>query len=285
MFIGPIIIGGDLEDSIPLESFLKALNIFPDREEVRRYIDTRVSNILNEYLIPKKNFESHLDHLLRTRQERLGAMNDTSLFDLTRDYKFEIFKSAYDELKYMLENYVGYDERTWQEKIMDIILLLYPKYIHKEKTVKIETDDSHGFADILLFDAAGYVDLIEIKKPEVSGVGVLRKTAYRKNYVPSRELSGAIMQIEKYSFWLSRWGRNGEKKLLNKYGANLPTGMKIRIANPVGIIIFGLDGGFTDEERQDFEIIKRKYKHIADILTYDDLLRRLKNIIDILVRN
>lgn len=165
---------------------------------------------------------------------------------------------------------------------MDIILLLYSKYINKEKSVRIDTDESYVLADILLFDAAGYVDSIEIKKPEVSGVGILRKTAYRNNYVPSRELSGAIMQIEKYSFWLSRWGKNGEKKLLNMYGANLPVGMKVRIANPAGIIIFGLDNGFTDEERHDFEIIKRKYKHIVDILTYNDLLRRLENIIGIL---
>jgi hypothetical protein len=168
---------------------------------------------------------------------------------------------------------------------MDIILLLYPKYIHKEKSVKVCTDNGHGFVDIMLFDAVGYIDLIEIKKPEVNGVGVLRKTLYRKSYVPSRELSGAIMQVEKYSFWLSRWGKDGEQKLLKKYGANLPNDIKIRIANPTGIIIFGRDNGFNDEERQDFEIIKRKYKHIADIITYDDLLNRLKNIISTLMRN
>jgi len=34
----------------------------------------------------------------------------------------------------------------------------------------------------------------------------------------------------------------------------------------------------------DFEIIKRKYGNMMDIMTYDDVLRRLDNIIDSLHR-
>ena len=30
---------------------------------------------------------------------------------------------------------------------------------------------------------------------------------------------------------------------------------------------------------KDFELIKRQYKHVADIMTYDDLAQRLRNII------
>lgn len=29
----------------------------------------------------------------------------------------------------------------------------------------------------------------------------------------------------------------------------------------------------------DFELIRRQYKHIAEIMTYDDLLQRIDNII------
>ena len=38
-----------------------------------------------------------------------------------------------------------------------------------------------------------------------------------------------------------------------------------------------LSGEPVDEE--DFELIKRQYKHVADIMTYDDLAQRLRNII------
>jgi hypothetical protein len=30
---------------------------------------------------------------------------------------------------------------------------------------------------------------------------------YRNNHIPLRELSGAVMQIEKYIYYLNRWGK------------------------------------------------------------------------------
>ena len=59
--------------------------------------------------------------------------------------------------------------------------------------------------------------------------------------------------------------------------------MRIRISNPKAIIIVGRDqiGGanMTGSQLLDFEIIKRKYANMMDIITYDDLLRRLNNTI------
>ncbi|MES2749287.1 MAG: Shedu immune nuclease family protein [Patescibacteria group bacterium] len=284
MFDEVLRIGGEEENSIPLEVFKKAISVLPDRKEVKRYLDARIAHIIGEYITPKRDFDTHHEKLIAHREAQLTRRNLTpTLFQETKELKKEIFQIAYDELKRMLNgNLVTIPESEWQDKILDIILLLYPKYVHKEKSVEVIKDQGYGLVDIMLFDAAGFVDLIEVKKPEVNGVGVLRKALYRKNYVPSRELSGAIMQVEKYSFWLSRWGKKGEEKIQQKYANELPDGMKVKIANPTGIIIFGRDEDFNEEERQDFEVIKRKYKHVVDILTYDDLLRRIANIINIL---
>jgi hypothetical protein len=38
----------------------------------------------------------------------------------------------------------------------------------------------------------------------------------------------------------------------------------------------------TGSQQLDFEVIKRKYANMLDIITYDDLLRRLSNTIDAL---
>lgn len=35
-----------------------------------------------------------------------------------------------------------------------------------------------------------------------------------------------------------------------------------------------------DEQLFDFEIIKRQHKNIVDIMTYDDLLKRFRNILN-----
>lgn len=44
--------------------------------------------------------------------------------------------------------------------------------------------------------------------------------------------------------------------------------------------ILGRDHNLTHAQRHDFEIIRRQYKHIADIITYDDLLRRLNFMLE-----
>ena len=62
-------------------------------------------------------------------------------------------------------------------------------------------------------DANGNLDIIEVKKPFDDKI--LRKTPYRDNYIPTSELSGGIMQAEKYIFHLSKWGVKGEKELTN----------------------------------------------------------------------
>lgn len=52
--------------------------------------------------------------------------------------------------------------------------------------------------------------------------------------------------------------------------------------NPQGILLLGRSKEFTLQQRTDFELIKRQYKHIAEILTYDDLVQRINNIISAL---
>ena len=59
----------------------------------------------------------------------------------------------------------------------------------------------------------------------------------------------------------------------------LPTGLKIRIVNPCGLIIMGRDNDLTDQQKADFEIFRRQNKNVVDVITYDDLLRRLERVI------
>jgi hypothetical protein len=131
----------------------------------------------------------------------------------------------------------------------------------------------------MLVDTNGYIDIIEIKQP--FDKVILNTVKYRDNYTPHKELSGAIVQCEKYLFHLNKWGYNGEKILNSnkKYSTTLPKGLLIKIANPKAIVILGRDKDFTKEQFLDFEIIKRKYSNVIDLLTYDELLRRIDNIL------
>jgi glycerol-3-phosphate responsive antiterminator len=88
------------------------------------------------------------------------------------------------------------------------------------------------------------------------------------------------MQIEKYIYYLNKWGKKGEESLTHKYRDKLPNNFSIKITNPNGIIVMGRDNNISKAQKDDFEVIKRKYKNIMDIITYDDLISRLRFTID-----
>ena len=92
------------------------------------------------------------------------------------------------------------------------------------------------------------------------------------------------MQAEKYLFHLNKWGQAGEREIYEKRKSKLPDGIKLQITNPKALILLGRDKDFTGEQRFDFEIIRRKYANMVDIMTYDDLRRRLDNIIVMMMR-
>ena len=64
--------------------------------------------------------------------------------------------------------------------------------------------------DFILVDSSGFVDLLEIKKP--NNQKVVSSTEYRNNYVAGRDLEGAIVQIEKYVYILNHEGEARAKK-------------------------------------------------------------------------
>ena len=87
------------------------------------------------------------------------------------------------------------------------------------------------------------------------------------------------MQAEKYLFHLSKWGRTGEQEIYKKRKHELPAVIDLKITNPKALILLGRNNDFTGEQRFDFEVIRRKYANMVDIMTYDDLLGRVENII------
>ena len=64
--------------------------------------------------------------------------------------------------------------------------------------------------------------------------------------------------------------------LKNKYNVDID----IHITRPQAMIISGRTKDFTSEQKSDFRIIKRKFSNVVDIISYDDLLDRLKRLIE-----
>lgn len=281
----PIVVGGIRPDAIPRDVFEELIKKFPNTYELNQYANARVHTILSQYLDGMKDARGRYENYLNKKT----SLTSITKLDLDALKKLEIEKYVLirDLIGDALKTKKDLSEGEWQQLMLSFLLLLFPKYIKVLENVTIHdyysdpTKKTDRYIDIALVDATGNLDIIEVKKPFDDKI--LRKSLYRGNSIPTSELSGSIMQAEKYLFHLSKWGVKGEKALTTKYASELPFGMEIRIANPKAIIIVGRDqiGGtnMTGSQLLDFEIIKRKYANMMDIITYDDLLRRLNNTI------
>lgn len=284
---GDIVVGGDRIDAIPPGVFHELLDKFPNSGELDRYASARVETIVGEFFdgmqSAREKYETYLS-------KRKSSVSDAML-QQKELIQAEIDKYIYlrDTISAWLEKATSYTERDWQKLITKIILLLFPKYVAVLENVQVPDFYASPecikkrFIDLCLVDASGNIDVIEIKKPFDNAV--LSKTLYRDNNLPTRELAGSIMQAEKYIFHLSKWGVAGERKLTGRYTEKLPPALSLRITNPKALIILGRDRSSDGSEALsstqmfDLEVIKRKYANMMDILTYDDLLRRLNNTI------
>lgn len=267
-------IGGDWEihNGISKETFDELLAKFPKTAELDKYAHKRIASIIKDYFPECDKYEAIYEKFVESKNSRYTS-SVPAISKYNVQIELEQFTVAYQELMDMLNRYETIDEKQWQEKIQNILQLLYPKYICCVREIKFYGGKKDKQPDFLLVDANGFVDILEIKKADVRML-----TQYRNNYVVTREISGAIQQIEKYVFCLNSSDKAKEcvSKKLTKF---LPERVEVKIVNPQGILLAGRSNEFTNEQQKDFELIKRQYKHVADIMTYDDLVQRLENII------
>ncbi len=275
-----VYIGGDSREGvcIPKVLYENLLASFPGRTEKKHYTNKRVSLLLRDVLDSEDKYRLIYEKYISKREQdlylRIGFKNYNSKIELAQ------FIEASKELQAMLDNEMAYSERAWQLSIQPIMRLLYPKYLFFEKDIKLKcAEDKYKIPDYIMIDNSGFVDILEMKKPEVSIL--TEKPSYRDNYVPTRELSGAIQQIEKYLYCLNTIPNNTQI-ISKKLEGRLPKGLRLNIVNPIGIILAGRSNSFNDKQKRDFEVIKRQYKNVVDIMTYDDLINRIENIIETL---
>jgi hypothetical protein len=62
--------------------------------------------------------------------------------------------------------------------------------------------------------------------------------------------------------------------------ADLPAGSRIRIINPSGIVIMGRSNTLSEAQRREFEVLRRDFKGVVDLVPYDDLLARVQAVLD-----
>ncbi len=285
-----IIVGGNDPEAIPLADFNLFIAKFPTSTEIKHYANSRITNILQEYFPSMSDGEQRLQQFFRKKENRLKKISPQrsgkSISIPNELYQIEIEKfSGIKEIiqEELNNNPNNYSEAEWQKIIAEILPLIFPQYIAVLSEVPIKESYSNEIKptnrriDFVLVNANGYIDILEIKKAFDNCI--LMSNQYRDNYIPKKELSGTVMQAEKYIYYLNSLNRKDEEQLTEKYQDQLPDGLKIQIRNPKALILLGRSNEFEEHQKNDFEFIKRKYTSIMDILTYDDLLSRIGNMI------
>lgn len=279
----PLIIGGDAEGALPVDEYKMIIKRIPTRRELHLYAQSRIEGILAEYIPDTRESSVALSMYINRRYDRaklnLGKVRvrDDTLTYYMKEIDCMRIKFTLRRLQELLGDVKKFTEQQWQTEIEKIILLLFPWYMAKIPQLNI--DDSLDVAhnrriDLALVSMTGNVDIVEIKRPDNCPL-LSRKPNYRGNYIPSRGLSAAVMQAEKYLLNLERWGRDGERKIAVRIGVK-----KVQIRSPKAIIILGRSAELDCEQKKsDFEIIKRKFANVIDVVTYDDLAERLQNVL------
>lgn len=301
-----IVIGGPAEGSVPWGTFDELLSSFPTTAELERLGAVQISDRIADYLPLAGDFEEdyakcvervHAHTRRSTSSNRRRLSGESERERLGNDRIAESSRASIDEALRLLgsideEGWRAHDERYWQKRLLAVLPALYPQYVAaiKEKGL-IDLVSKKGRPvnrrlDYLMIEASGNVDIAELKAP-VPKERLIRKRKYRGNYVPAAELAGAIEQVEKYLYHLNHLGAEGERKfseeckrkLVEGGGPELPEDLQLRCIDPHGIIIMG-HADFDEDEQRDFDIIRRQYAHVVDIVTYDDLRDRLRRMRD-----
>lgn len=158
-------------------------------------------------------------------------------------------------------------ENEWQEFLQKHILLFNTSYVAVLGKTSVALQGK--YPDFMLIDVFNYIDIFEIKKPNTN---LLKLDESRNNYFWDSEISKAISQTENYINSLSTNGPTFSseiRKLKN---------LQVNVVKPRGIIIVGTREQLkTEKMKDDFRLLQSSLSNL-DIILFDDLLNRLKNL-------
>lgn len=194
----------------------------------------------------------------------LVIQNDILPEDLLAGLENRMRLAAVREFEQMLANDLV--EQDWQKWFAhnqwvlgsDIVEILDERQI-----------DTANITDYLVEAHDGFLDIIEIKRPE----GRLRFWADaldHGNYVPSSDLTKAVTQATKYIYEIER--ESNSIKFRERVG--------IKTVKPRCILIFGRSNDWDDDQKEAYRILNSSY-HNLTILSYDHVLARAKRILRI----
>jgi Shedu protein SduA, C-terminal len=183
--------------------------------------------------------------------------------DLVKSLDFQNRCRAVKELEAML----GKDlrEQPWQDWFTENNWVLGSDFVRLLDERPIDVDH---IADYLMQAYDGFLDLVEIKRPE-GGLKFWSDNLDHGNYIPHPDLVKAITQASRYIFEVER--ETNSVKFLERLDG-------VRAIKPRCVLIFGRSSDWNDQQREAYRMLNAGY-HNLTILTFDHVLRRAKRML------
>jgi hypothetical protein len=128
--------------------------------------------------------------------------------------------------------------------------------------------DIGHIADYLMQAYDGFLDLVEIKRPE-GNLKFWADSLDHGNYVPHSDLIKAITQANRYILEVER--ETNSIKFLERLDG-------VRAIKPRCVLIFGRSHDWNDQQREAHRMLNAAYPNLT-ILTFDHVLRRAKRML------
>lgn len=182
-------------------------------------------------------------YIAATSIKKIGALEEYEA-SLAKDHPESYWQSWFSENKWLLGS--------------DFAQIIDERHI-----------DTENIADYIMKAFDGFVDLVEIKKP--NGMPFWANSKDHDNYIPSAELIKAITQCLNYLRAIEEEANS--VKFVQR--------TKSKVIKPRCILIYGRSDNWNDEQREAYRVLNAAYNQLS-ILTYDHLLMRAKNVLGVI---
>lgn len=200
-------------------------------------------------------------------RELVDFLNQNKILpnDVLRSLEWSRRRTAVDELAEMLT--LDLTEGPWQRWFEDNDWVLGTEFVRilDEREIDVE-----HIADYLMQAYDGFLDLVEIKRPE----GQLKFWADsldHGNYVPHTDLVKAITQASRYIYEVEREANNA--KFLERLEG-------VKAIKPRCVLIYGRSHNWNPDQREAYRLLNTNY-HSLSILTFDHVLDRARRMLNL----
>lgn len=233
------------------------------------YVPGTLSRILQEDISSRLSGEDR-EALERFLPAFIAAESIKSVNLLKAAAQIKSLKELASELELAIP--VSRSESWWQTFIREKILIIQQGYIRAIEKMNVAVGNTK-FPDFSLVTHDNYLDILEIKKPDTP---LVKLDNSRGNFYADTEIARAVIQVENYIENVGKYADAVRSYILDTYRLDL------KVVRPRGIILAGNAAQFQNQkEKDDFRLLAHGLKNIT-IVTYDELLVRLRNYIKVL---